>query len=176
MTIVAITGHRPEKILNQDWVHKTLAGVLQELEPEKLIQGMAAGVDLLSAVVAHECGIPFLSARPWAGHSPRVQDSNLYAWAIDNSAEVVNVDPAQHYAGPWVYQKRNEYMVDHATIVVAVWDGSSGGTKNCVMYAKRRKVPLVVINPETMTVTYPAGYGPNAKPVEPVEDEANFLF
>lgn len=28
-------------------------------------------------------------------------------------------------------QKRNEYMVDLADKVVAVWDGSKGGTDNC---------------------------------------------
>lgn len=34
-------------------------------------------------------------------------------------------------------QKRNEYMVDLADIVIAVWDGSASGTGNCVRYAER---------------------------------------
>jgi hypothetical protein len=28
-------------------------------------------------------------------------------------------------------------MVDHGTRVAALWDGSSGGTGNCIRYARR---------------------------------------
>jgi uncharacterized phage-like protein YoqJ len=171
MTIVAITGHRPEKIADPDWVKSALTEVLQTLAPEKLIQGMAAGIDLLSAKVAYELHIPFVAARPWAAHAPRYQDKAIYDWAMQKAAEVVNVDPSMNYVGPWIYQKRNEYMVDHGTVVVAVWDGTKGGTGNCVRYAKRKNVPIVIIDPEKKTITYP-------KTEEPVlqEDPENFLF
>ena len=33
--------------------------------------------------------------------------------------------------------QRNKYMVDNSSIVIACWDGTSGGTANCVGYAKR---------------------------------------
>ena len=33
--------------------------------------------------------------------------------------------------------KRNKYMVDKSDIVVAVWNGSKGGTANTVKYAKQ---------------------------------------
>jgi hypothetical protein len=35
-----------------------------------------------------------------------------------------------------VYQRRNERMVDLSDMVAAFWDGSSGGTGNCVCYAR----------------------------------------
>ena len=44
-------------------------------------------------------------------------------------------------------QKRNEYMVDKADIVIAVWDGSSGGTGNCVKYAQKVGKSIVKLNP-----------------------------
>jgi len=45
-------------------------------------------------------------------------------------------------------QKRNEYMVDNADIVIAVWDGTKGGTCNCVRYAKKLGKDIVIINPK----------------------------
>ena len=38
-------------------------------------------------------------------------------------------------------------MVDHSDRVLAVWDGSSGGTKNCIDYAKEKMVPVDFILP-----------------------------
>jgi uncharacterized phage-like protein YoqJ len=45
-------------------------------------------------------------------------------------------------------QKRNEYMVDNSDIVIAVWDGSKGGTYNCVKYAEKLGKKIIVINPK----------------------------
>lgn len=38
-------------------------------------------------------------------------------------------------------------MVDRCDRLIAVWDGSNGGTGNCVKYAKEVGKPIVVINP-----------------------------
>jgi uncharacterized phage-like protein YoqJ len=43
-------------------------------------------------------------------------------------------------------QIRNEWMVDNAHIVLALWDGSSGGTGNCIKYANRKSVNKPIIN------------------------------
>ena len=37
---------------------------------------------------------------------------------------------------------RNEYMVDLADKIIAVWDGSNGGTANCVKYAEKVSADL----------------------------------
>ncbi|MFZ2410072.1 MAG: hypothetical protein WAW23_00725, partial [Candidatus Methanoperedens sp.] len=34
------------------------------------------------------------------------------------------------------YQRRNEFMVDAADVLAAFFDGSPGGTANCVRYAR----------------------------------------
>jgi len=43
-------------------------------------------------------------------------------------------------------QDRNEWMVDHCHALVAVWNGTGGGTANCVGYAKRVGKPIVMID------------------------------
>jgi hypothetical protein len=40
-------------------------------------------------------------------------------------------------------------MVDHAELLIAVWDGTSGGTANCVKYARKDGVEIWRINPAT---------------------------
>lgn len=105
---------------------------------------MAAGFDLWAADIILEefeswdvwCAIPF------KGHKPRKADEELYQRVLDRSSQVVYVSDAETYPGPWVYQKRNEWMVDHADRVVAYWDGTAGGTANCVKYAKKKGVPV----------------------------------
>lgn len=44
-------------------------------------------------------------------------------------------------------QKRNEYMVDHSDKVIAVWDGSKSGTKNCIDYAKKVGKDIIFVQP-----------------------------
>lgn len=153
---VAITGHRPEDLPNFEWVKAALIEVLEELHPELLIQGMAAGVDLMSAEAAYKVGVPYMCARPWAGHTPRNADAELYRQVLQNAASVVVVNPSEQYAGPWMYHNRNEYMVDRADLLIAVWSGkTSGGTAACVRYAKKKNVPILQINPSSRTVTKP---------------------
>lgn len=154
MITVAITGHRPEDLQNLEWVQATLKNVLAQVDPDLLYQGMAAGADLMSAQIAYELSIPFIAARPWATHTPRLEDSDLYEWVLDNALEIVDVNSLRHYAGPFLYHARNEYMVDHADIVIAIWNGGKkGGTAACVRYANRKNKPLIQIDPITMTVT-----------------------
>jgi uncharacterized phage-like protein YoqJ len=152
--IVSITGHRPEDLPNQEWVRENLKRVIAENNVELLIQGMAAGVDLMSAEICMEVGTPFVCAKPWAGHTPRNADAQLYRKAVENAAEVVNVNPATEYIGAYVYHNRNQYMVDRADTVIAVWTGKkTGGTAACVRYAKSKNKRIIQINPLTMEVT-----------------------
>ncbi|MBD2505254.1 hypothetical protein H6G83_32420 [Anabaena azotica FACHB-119] len=44
---------------------------------------------------------------------------------------------------PGKLMKRNEWMVDQCHRLVALHDGSTGGTGNCVNYAKSKKVHIV---------------------------------
>jgi hypothetical protein len=41
-------------------------------------------------------------------------------------------------------------MVDASSIVIAVWDGSTGGTANCIGYARRCNKHIIYINPKQL--------------------------
>lgn len=40
-------------------------------------------------------------------------------------------------------QRRDRYMVDHSSLLIAAFDGSAGGTRYTVEYAMRRGIPVV---------------------------------
>ena len=42
----------------------------------------------------------------------------------------------------WKFERRNEWMVDHADRVVALWSGAPGGTARCVAYARQTGTPI----------------------------------
>jgi uncharacterized phage-like protein YoqJ len=44
-------------------------------------------------------------------------------------------------------QIRNEWMVDRCDLLIAVWNGTPGGTANCVAYAKKEGCPIDYIDP-----------------------------
>ena len=54
----------------------------------------------------------------------------------------------QEAYSPGCMQRRNRYMVDHASLLIAVFDGRSGGTAATVRYAMSRGLELVLIPPE----------------------------
>jgi uncharacterized phage-like protein YoqJ len=78
--------------------------------------------------------------RPWMTHGPRRGWEDKYEWAMERAAQVVETDQATKYPGPWVYEVRNRWMVDNSDKVLAWWDGTSGGTKNCIDYADDKGV------------------------------------
>lgn len=138
--IIAATGHRPPKVggYGEMAAHKrrTLAyDYLLKTKPDKVISGMALGWDQDFAVAATILDIPFIAAIPCIGQDSKwPSDSRVhYSLLLSKAAEVVYVSQSTY--NPYVMQARNEWMVDHATRMVALWDGSVGGTANCVKYA-----------------------------------------
>jgi hypothetical protein len=43
-------------------------------------------------------------------------------------------------------------MVHNSNYVIAVWDGTKGGTGNCVNYALRLNKQITMLNPQTYDV------------------------
>ena len=46
------------------------------------------------------------------------------------------------------YQKRNEWMVDHSSLVLAFYNGEPGGTANTIQYARKHGVDVYIIGGE----------------------------
>lgn len=95
--------------------------------------------------------IKVIVALPFAGHDGGWDErsKSRLAFLIEHSAEVVTVGSVP---GPEAYKVRNYYMVDHADILVAVYDNDrsirsgTGMTVNC---AKKKQLPIILIHPDT---------------------------
>lgn len=135
---IAVTGHRSEQCVSEEFVRSRVREVFDAFRPEIVIVGMANGTDLWSGDEALALGLPVWSVRPWAGHQPRKDDAELYAKILENASRVDVVYEVLEYPGPWVYHKRNEFMVDNATHVLTYLNPivASGGTFACVKYAR----------------------------------------
>lgn len=141
--LIAVTGHRSEKCKSEESVRNRVRPVLDAFRPEFVIVGMANGVDLWTGDVALELGIPVWAALPWQGHKPRRSDVELYSKVIENAGRISVVHEGLEYPGPWVYFKRNQFMVDNATHVLGYLNpqAKSGGTFQCWKYAKESGKP-----------------------------------
>jgi uncharacterized phage-like protein YoqJ len=151
--IIAATGHRPQK-LDADalsWVREQTKRILTLVSASdgitEAISGMAQGYDLLFAEVALELGIPLHAAVPCDGQTARwkTPEKERYARILTLATVVTVVTPG--WFEPWKMQRRNMFMVDRCDVLLACYDGSTGGTHNAVRYAERKKKPMVRINP-----------------------------
>jgi uncharacterized phage-like protein YoqJ len=146
--IIAGTGHRPDKLGGfEDAVFERLTALardrLRELRPEKVISGMALGWDQALAWAALDMGIPITAAVPFEGIETRwpQRSQNIFNQILDRVKEVHFVCSEM---GPFkkAFQVRNEWMVDRADLMLALCDGSWGGTFNCIRYAEKKRVPV----------------------------------
>jgi uncharacterized phage-like protein YoqJ len=152
--IVAFTGHRPDKLggygpsLLQDRVRAAVRGTLGVWAASWAISGMALGLDQWAVEECVKLGIPFTAAVPFDGQESRWPDESQrhYRGLLGLARNVVVVSEGGYAA--WKMQKRNEWMVDNCDRLLAVWDGSDGGTANCVRYARSRQKYLHVLSPK----------------------------
>lgn len=145
--IICGTGHRPDKLGGySDEVFYKLVGLAREAIQEQkaigVISGMALGWDQALAHAAIVLRVPFVACIPFKGQER--------SWPNDSQARYNHLMEKAHriivacdggYAA-WKMQKRNELMVDNAQLVVALWNGTSGGTGNCIRYANSTGTPI----------------------------------
>lgn len=158
--IIAATGHRPPKIggfkipnPTYNYIREETRRILQEKQPEKAISGMALGFDTLFADVCVELEIPFIAAVPFRGQQnvwPQ-ESRRKYAELLEKAVEVVIVSDGGY--SPPKMQIRNEWMVNNSSVMLSCWDGSSGGTNNCVQYAYSQNKEVIIIDPKLWSVT-----------------------
>ncbi len=172
LTTACFTGHRPQKIGGYDKRHPLRVAVRERLRQaigvavaqgyRTFISGMALGVDQEAAEIvvtlrdAGVCPIKLVAALPFVGQESRWPAASQTWWNyLLARADHVEMVSAGTYSA-YKMQTRNEWMVDRSRLVIAVYDGTSGGTKNCLDYAfelrdEARFGPIrqfVVINPE----------------------------
>jgi len=161
--VCCFTGHRPSKLKgyktedNKDllWeIYKVIEDHINNKEVRTFISGMALGVDIWAARMVFkakrdypELGIKLVCAIPCKNHSSKwnEQDKKIWQRVVEAADEVVYVSEEEYK--PYLMQKRNEWMCDRSDYVIAVYDGSGGGTGNCVEYAQKKNKEIVIIKP-----------------------------
>jgi len=173
------TGHRPEKLGGYDWgtqqnknLLKSLYNVVRDVIPQRHIDtlyfGGALGIDQMTFEMVKKyqennyydlqiiLAIPFKNQpSKWHGHS----DVKRYNSQIRLADKIIYVDEIEGYKfdkvavgeyHPYKLQLRNQYMVDNSDIVLAIWNGSSGGTANCIKYAQKMGKKVIIFDPKNM--------------------------
>jgi uncharacterized phage-like protein YoqJ len=144
--IIAATGHRPPKLggygeAAASRLEALATAYLAAQRPAQAISGMALGWDQAFAVAALRLDIPLIAAVPFEGHEKRWPDKSVQRHReILAAASVVHV--VSEYPGSRAMDLRNRWMVDNSDLVCAMWDGSWGGTFNCIQYVRRRGLPF----------------------------------
>lgn len=139
--VIAATGHRPNKLGGYGAktfkkLVRTADQYLRQWQPDSTISGMALGWDMAFAQASVELGIPFHAAVPFEGPQSQWPASSQRYWEglIKLAASVTVVSSGAYH--PEKMQIRNEWMVNRSHRLCALWDGSAGGTGNCIRYAE----------------------------------------
>lgn len=139
--IVSGTGHRPDKLGGYDVATfnrlvDLATAWLKANRPSLVISGMALGWDQALAKAAIDLGIPVHAYVPFIGQADKwpKRSCEEYSKLLLQCTETKVICPGSY--SPEKMQIRNERMVDACDLVLALWDGSSGGTANCVTYAE----------------------------------------
>ncbi len=155
------TGHRPNKL---PWgsnesdprclrLKEELAARLEgiyEAGYRHFLCGMAVGCDLYfaEAVLALREKLPDVTLE-----AAVPCDGQANAWSIPLQrryehllAECDAVSFVQHVYTPGCMQRRNRYMVDRSSLLLAVYDGQPGGTMSTLLYAGRQGLKTLIID------------------------------
>ena len=154
----SFTGHRPAKL---PWKYneldprciafkEKLAAVVEAVYESGIthfITGMAMGCDLFcaEAVIAlrrtHR-EITLEAAVPYDG-----QESQWSADLRERYNRILKdcdaVTLLQDSYTPDCMMRRNRYMVDHSSVLIACYDGQAGGTWNTIKYAMEKDIEVI---------------------------------
>ena len=163
MKTCAFTGHRPQNLPfgfnEEDERCIDLKKALREqiINLTHFISGMAIGVDMYAAEIvlglkASYLGITLESAIPCESQAAKWSEA-LRDRYFDIASKCDKETLIQTHYTPDCMDKRNRYMVDHADVLIAVWDGSPSGTGKTVRYAHQQGKSVTIIDPVSLDVT-----------------------
>lgn len=157
------TGHRPVKlpwgmretdprcIALKEQISATLDGIY-ESGYRHFICGMAIGCDtyFAEAVLAlkqqHD-DVTLEAAIPCDDQSDKWNRSQREKYA-DLISRCDLVTYVSHVYSPGCMMKRNEYMIDASSLLLACFNGRSSGTMNTILYAERSGVRTIILEIE----------------------------
>lgn len=153
MATVAFAGHRPQQLGGFDSTNPYNQAIIRRLREaieraynagyRHFLSGGALGIDQWAARLVLDMkeegkDVSLFVVRPFDTQEAvwNMIDQKNYWWLLDNATGVYTVcDPG--YAPEKMF-KRNEWMVENSSLLIAVYNGSNkGGTAQCVRYARR---------------------------------------
>jgi uncharacterized phage-like protein YoqJ len=154
--IVAVTGHRPDKLPEgYNGEHKPIRMALSEAldevcveygNIERMLSGMALGFDQIACEVALNkhvlitgCIPCFNQDRKWIDESKKYY-RELIKRISEAGGDFVIVTEEDYT--PYCMIVRDHYMVDNCDLLIALWNGTEGGTEKTVKYAKKKGVTV----------------------------------
>lgn len=159
------TGHRPEKMPfranDNSYAYKQFTRALERAIQEAIndgyryfITGMARGMDLWAAQIVLNFrraypDIQLEAAIPFEGQhlTWNYRDQEIYNKVRSRCNHVTvlsKAEPARDQRTR-VMHNRNRYMVDNSTMLIAAYDGTPGGTRYTIDYAKQHGLDVVNI-------------------------------
>ena len=149
----AFTGHRPERLqLPKKQVKEWLAEQIERAADEgytDFITGMQRGVELWAAEAVLKLINKDRIIRLIAACAFRGMEEN---WDLDwqeRYDHVLSQSYLVYYISDQPDRKaffaRNQWMVDRASRLIAVYTGAPGGTKETIEYAQKKKRDIVLI-------------------------------
>jgi len=147
-TTCCFTGHRnlPQTAIDsiQTLLHQQVLAAIADGYTHFLC-GMANGADLLFASVVAELkkqhSITLEAAIPYEA---RLKTANPVFQQLVSACDVVKVLSPTYNEG--CYAKRNHYMVDNSSRIIAVYNGNKqGGTYATLQYARQSELAVYII-------------------------------
>jgi uncharacterized phage-like protein YoqJ len=173
--VCCFTGYRPHRFffekngLRPEQVREALGRQIRRLYNEgcrTFISGMCIGVDLWAAVEVltlqrEHPEIELVAAVPFAGQESRwsVADQREYRRVLEACTRVETLfSPEESKTNPAAcYRRRNQWMVDNADTVIAVYTPIDAerrsGTAATVRYARKKLKRVVYIHPTTLATS-----------------------
>lgn len=170
--IISITGHRPNglpkeygyNLNNEAWtkLKEYIEATIEECykyatqnEELTLVTGMALGVDTVFWEVAAKLrksnkNIKIEAAVPFVGQEKKwIHESQKQYKQMLSESDKVTIVSEGGFA-TYKMMARNRYMVNKSDIVIAVIYKETGGTAQCVKYAKEHNKVVIEINPQNI--------------------------
>jgi len=154
MHIISVTGHRPNSLGGYpipSGVYNYLSNKIKKAfeinKADRVIVGMALGVDQIAAKCCIDLGIPFVAAVPFKGQENKWSKAykKEYQSLLDKAKQVVYTSSGGFAA--WKMFFRNEWMVNNSDKVLAVWNKvEKGGTYHAVSYARGVGKPIIFVD------------------------------
>lgn len=178
-----VTAHRKLSRQATGWLEQVLpprvARLRDECGTERFTTGMAIGGDQLFGLKVMEAGAPLRAAIPYPSQPLDGVDGrpgqrwtvkqqglwtrlNIYAEATGGAEHVFATDPRSPGERVRMLHKRNDWMLQRSTVVLALWEpvrqgriNNVGGTHDCIEKAVGAGMPVILFDLCAFTVTMP---------------------